>query len=115
MPLTIRISQVIEELKTQLGLSNKDLADALDVSQATVRRWSADTAYPQHDARESLEKLLALQQHLLETFSTPEAARSWLHGESRYLGGLSPLDALRVRKFHRVEAALEALDSGAFV
>jgi transcriptional regulator with XRE-family HTH domain len=115
MALTIGVSKLLDGLRNQLGLTNKDLADALNVSPATIRRWSTDAAFPQHEARENLETLLALQQHLLETFNSPEAARTWLHAESNYLGGLSPLDALRVRKFHRVEAALEALDSGAFV
>ena len=48
-------------------------------------------------------------------FTTPEAARAWLHGSSRYLGGLTPAEAIRVGRFDRVEAALEALDSGVFV
>ena len=35
--------------------------------------------------------------------------------ENRYLGGLTPSDAIQVGRFDRVEAALEALDSGVFV
>jgi Antitoxin Xre/MbcA/ParS C-terminal toxin-binding domain len=46
--------------------------------------------------------------------ATPGGTR-WLRSESRYVGGQRPIDALRVGEFDRVEAALEALDSGIFV
>ncbi|MHB1005347.1 MAG: MbcA/ParS/Xre antitoxin family protein [Chloroflexota bacterium] len=57
----------------------------------------------------------ALRHRLLGTFTTAEAARAWLNAANRYLGGLTPADALRVGRLDRVEAALEALDSGVFI
>jgi hypothetical protein len=47
-----------------------------------------------------------------ETFESSDVARTWLHSESRYLGGLTPAGAIRVGRLDRAEAALEALDSG---
>ena len=71
--------------------------------------------YPQHEARERLAGLIALERHLGETFEDTEAAGSWLRTGSPYLGGLTPLEALRAGRPDRVRAALEALDSGVFV
>jgi hypothetical protein len=50
-----------------------------------------------------------------ETFSDPKAIRLWLETDNRYLGGIKPIEALRVGRYDRVAAALEALASGVFV
>jgi transcriptional regulator with XRE-family HTH domain len=107
--------RAIEQLRSELGLSREDIARALDASPRSIERWRGGETYPQREVRRRLTALLNLQHHLLETFSTAEAARGWLHAANRYLGGLAPVDALRVGRFDRVEAALEALDSGVFL
>ena len=56
---------------------------------------------------------LALAERLREAFG--ENAYEWLHADSRYLGGSKPIEALRAGRVDRVEAALEALDSGFFL
>jgi hypothetical protein len=48
-------------------------------------------------------------------FGAPDRVQAWLRADSRYLGGLSPLDALRAGRIDRVEAAVEALASGIFL
>jgi hypothetical protein len=47
--------------------------------------------------------------------ANPESRRAWLRSDNPYLGGLTPLEVLRAGRTDRVEAALEALDSGMFV
>jgi hypothetical protein len=59
--------------------------------------------------------LLGLDARLRETFDSAEAIRGWLNAENRYLGGLTPAEAVRAGRVDRVEAALEALDSGVFI
>jgi hypothetical protein len=66
-------------------------------------------------ALERLSALLLLDVRLRDTFTNLEAARSWLSAPNRYLGGEKPADLLRSGQIHRIEAALEALDSGVFV
>jgi hypothetical protein len=61
-----------------------------------------------------LRELSAVATHLNETFSSPGGPR-WLRSASSYLGGQRPLDAILDGEFERVEAALEALDSGIFI
>ena len=106
---------MIEQLASDLGLSNVDVARTMDVSVRTIERWRSGLAYPQTEARQRLATLVVLRSRLLETFATIEAGREWLWTGNRYLGGLSPVDALRTGHIDRVDAALEALDSGIFI
>lgn len=115
MATTLGFHQTIEELLHGFGLTVREFAQPLGVSERTVERWLAGETLPQHDARRRLAELRLLYAHLAETFETPEAIPLWLHGKSRYLGGLTPADAIRVGRIDRVEAALDALDSGTFV
>ena len=66
-------------------------------------------------ARTSLNALPVLHTHLGATFEDMRDAREWLHDPSRYFGGLTPLEVLRVGRIDRVEADLEALDAGVFL
>lgn len=107
--------QIIEQLEGELSLTDDDLARILNASVRTVERWRAGRAYPQTEARHLLARLLGLRNHLRETFTTAAAIREWLRTPSRYLGYLTPLEALKAGRIDRVEAALEALDSGIFL
>ena len=107
--------QALDALQEAMGLSEEELAEALGVSHRTLQRWRAGTAYPQQLARQRLAELLRLQQRVRETFEGPDVVRRWFHSESRYLGGITPAEAVRVGRLDRAEAALEAVDSGIFL
>jgi uncharacterized protein (DUF2384 family) len=107
--------QAVETVEGGLGLSRGELAGALGASARTIERWRAGQTHPQHEARGRLAELVALEEHLVETFDDPESRRAWLRSDNPYLGGLTPLEVLRAGRADRVEAALEALDSGMFV
>src|SRR3954454_12230198 len=107
--LAITPQQAITQLEQVFGLSDGELADALAASPRTLARWRPNSTYPQHEARERLARLVALGDRLQEAFRTPEAVRLWLQTESRYLGGFRPVDAIRLGRFDRVDAALQAL------
>ncbi|TAK36890.1 MAG: DUF2384 domain-containing protein [Chloroflexota bacterium] len=107
--------QAIEQILSEFGLTPDDLARALKANPRSVERWRVGGTYPQHGARNRLAELVALHHHIRETFSSPEAARTWIHTANRYLGGMTPADAMRVGRFDVVESALEALDSGVFL
>lgn len=102
--------QAIARLESGLGLTGPEIALALGVSTRSLHRWSSGHAHPQHESRAHLARLLALAEHLEEAFG--ENAGEWLEADSRYLGGMKPVEALRAGRMDRVEAALEALDSG---
>lgn len=113
--LQLTPDQAVVRLSRDLGFSTATLARATGTSPRTVERWRTGATWPQRDARRRLAALLALDRRLRETFDSPDAIRAWLHAENRYLGGLRPADAVQVGRVDRVEAALEALDSGVFV
>ena len=113
-PLGSAPYRIVEQASADLDLPIPELARALDADPRTVDRWRLGM-YPQKEARQRLADLQNLNYHLRETFATPEALKEWVHSPSRYLGGLTPAEAVRVGRFDRVEAALEALDSGVFV
>lgn len=113
--LEVTPRQALDALQEATGLSEEELAGALGTSHRTLQRWRAGTAYPQQLARQRLAELLRLQRRVVETFEGPDAVRRWFHSQSRYLGGITPAEAVRVGRLDRVEAALEALDSGVFL
>lgn len=105
----------IEELESDLDLTSNDIAIALSADRRTVDRWRTGQTYPQHEMRRRLSQLWGLRTRLRETFSSPEAVRTWMRTPNRYLAGLTPLNALHAGRLDRVEAAVEALDSGVFL
>lgn len=108
-------SQAIQTLGSDLGLTMKDLQVILDTTPRNINRWLDEQAYPQHEARRRLAALMAFHRHLGETFTAMEGARDWLRCPSRYLSGLTPLEAMRAGRVDRAEAALGALDAGVYL
>lgn len=115
MVLNVTPAKAIEQLENDLGLSTSELAGALRASPRTIQRWRVGETHPQRDTRRHLAALVALDLRLRETFGSLRAVRSWLRESNRYLGGLAPVEAMRAGRIDRVEAALEALDSGVFL
>jgi transcriptional regulator with XRE-family HTH domain len=113
--LEVPPAQAIKQLQSDLNLTMNELAGALQTSSRTIQRWQKSGTHPQHGARRRLAYLVALDRHLRETFGSPAGAQAWLHTSNRHLGGMTPADAMRAGRIDRVEAALEALDSGIFV
>ena len=115
MPWTAALSEQLERLKSSLGISYEELAQALGTDRKTVYRWLAEETFPRAQNRVRLDALESLVTRLDETFKTPHGAVAWLHAPSGYFGGLRPVDALLRGRIDAVDAALEALDSGVFV
>ena len=115
MPWTIALSELLEHLRSSLGISYEELAQALGTDRKTVYRWIADETFPRAQNRVRLDALEALATRLDETFKSREGAVAWMHAPSGYFGGLRPIDALLRGRIDAVDAALEALDSGIFV
>lgn len=105
---------LLQQWQTDLGVEPDDLTVLLAAGGRTIQRWRNGT-FPQRKYRERLLELQNLYRRLLDTFDTPEDARSWLHANSRYLGGLAPVDALRGGRIDSVNAALSALEDGAYL
>ena len=115
MSTTATLDRVLDQLASELGVTELQLAGALGVTPRTLERWRVGERYPQHDSRKRLDTLRTLHERLQTTFLTPEAIGTWIHSDNVYLGGLKPVDALHVGRIDAVDAALEALDSGIFL
>ena len=102
--------RAVAEVESRLSLSESDIALAVGISLRSLQRWGSGESHPQRGSRANLARLLALAGHLEDAFG--ENAEEWLHADSRYLGGLKPIEVLRAGRIDRVEDALEALDSG---
>ena len=113
--LDVTPRQAVGVLGADLQLSLRDLGSMLDTDPRNIQRWVSGESYPQRAYRRRLHALVELHHHLGETFATMEAAREWLTAPSRYLAALTPLEVLRAGRSDRVEAALEAIDSGIYL
>jgi hypothetical protein len=107
--------QAIETLQRDLGLTMKDLHIALDTTPRNIERWINEQAHPQTKARQQLAHLMELHRHLAAMFTDWDSARAWLNAPSRYLGGITPLEAMRAGRLDRARAALVALDAGVYL
>lgn len=114
MPV-IDVRDTILSLMNDLGVDNRAVAGALHADESAVKRWLAGAHYPQRDSRARLDTLIALRDHVMDTFDESEAVRAWMHTDNRYLGWLSPANVLLAGRIDRVEAALAVLDAGMFI
>lgn len=109
------LKDALESLKQDLGVDTVVLAGAFQVHPRAIDRWTNGESYPQHEARARLEALDRLRDHVCETFNSADAIHTWMHTDNRYLGGLTPANALLAGRIDRVEATLDVLDSGLFI
>ena len=58
-----------------MGLSTKELADALETTPRTLERWRSGETYPRRDTRRRLAALVELDRYLRDTFEDRGAAR----------------------------------------
>lgn len=107
--------QAIEQLEHNLGLTPDDLCGALNISRRTLERWRSGEAYPQRESREKLVELMAFEEHVRDMFTGLEYVRLWMHTEARYLGWITPAEAVRLGKVDRANSAIGALEHGIFI
>jgi hypothetical protein len=106
---------VIDDLTASLGISKDVLATALNTQPRSIDRWCRGENIPQTEQRKRLDALMRLKNHLYGTFNDGPSVHLWMQTNSRYLGGLKPVEVVRAGRIDRIEAALAALDYGAFV
>jgi len=112
VPIDVGLGGPLRQLEADLGLDERGLAMALGVDKRTLTRWISGDNYPQTQARKRLQQLVELHHALSLMWSNMDAARTWLHRPSPFLGQTEPIELVRAGRFDRVEAALEAINSG---
>jgi hypothetical protein len=107
--------QAIGILERDLGLTTKDLQAALDTTPRNIERWITEQAHPQTKARQQLVQLMGFHDQLGDVFTDWAGARAWINAPSRYLGGITLVEAIRAGRLDRARAALMALDGGVYI
>jgi putative toxin-antitoxin system antitoxin component (TIGR02293 family) len=110
--IQVTLKPALEQIERDFGLSSRELAQALGVDRRTLDRWASGDTFPRHAAKSRLSRLVALHDRLAETFESADEVRAWLHRPLPFLGGLAPIDAVKVGRLESVVGALDAIDEG---
>jgi transcriptional regulator with XRE-family HTH domain len=93
--------------------SDAQVADAIGVDRAQMKRWREGRTAPAADAADRLIGLDAVIE-LLHGYLEPGSILKWLKGANAHLSDRAPLDLLREGRLSEVIAAVEALKSESF-
>lgn len=104
--------RVIEDAHEQLGLTYRELADAVHAQESTLHRWRRGDVTP---TAVFLARLGALGDFLTElqrTFNDPRDVREWLDRPNLALQQRTPRDLVLGGQVDRVTGLLYALNAG---
>src|SRR5258708_21080659 len=87
------VSRIIDDLRTRGGLQGKDIANIVDVSTATVSRWSHGNGSPNLRTQTVIADLRYVVDRLSD-FYTPDETRLWLHSRHQLLNGERAIDLI---------------------
>ena len=104
------ITKTIDELKGRGKLSGVDVANIVNVSKATVSRWSTGKAAPHPKTQLVLSDLLYVVSRLSE-FYNPDESRMWLYSRNDLLNGKVAMELIHENRTDEVLQAIERLDS----
>ena len=87
--------QAYQPMFVSKGLSGKDWAKLLHVSERTLQRMQEDKRTLDVDASERLLEINRLFEHGGEVFGSEERFRTWIGREVLALGGRRPIDLMQ--------------------
>ena len=98
-----------------LGLSRPQIAGALGVTAATVRRWECGETTPRGRHRVQCDALQHLRALLKAVFTSPLEAMTWLRTSPGIGDGVPPLEMITTGAITPLVGVLASLESGAFL
>ena len=107
--------RAVEEAHDKLGLTYREISDALHADESTLHRWRSGDSKPSPVFLGRLESLENLLSELDTTFADMEAARRWLDREVEALDRRRPRDVLKKGRLEHLTAVLRALNLGSSV
>jgi transcriptional regulator with XRE-family HTH domain len=111
--MSTAVSRILEHLREDGGLQGKDIANIVEVSPATVSRWSNGKASPDLRTQTVIAELRYVVDRLGD-FYTPDETRLWLHSKHPMLNNERAIDLINSGRMEDVLAVIEGLDSGAY-
>lgn len=112
--MSTAVARIIEDLRARGGLQGKDIANIVNVSTATVSRWSNGNGSPSLKTQTVIADLRFVVERLSD-FYTPDEARLWLNSRHPLLNNERAIDLINADRTEEVLGVIERLDSGAFV
>jgi transcriptional regulator with XRE-family HTH domain len=111
--MSTAVRKILDHLRDDGGLQGKDIANIVDVSPATVSRWSSGKATPDLKTQTMIAELRYVVDRLGD-FYTPDETRLWLHTSHPMLMGERAIDLINAGRTEEVLALIESLDAGAY-
>jgi hypothetical protein len=108
------VARYINDLNEQGNLKGTDIANIVDVSPATVSRWSAGTHVPRAQTQLVLSDLHYIVGRL-EEYYEPSEIRMWLYAPHPQLQGQRAIDLIVNGKSEDVIGIIDRLDADAYV
>jgi uncharacterized protein (DUF2384 family) len=108
------VAKILETLHAYGGLQGKDIANIVDVSTATVSRWSRGNGTPTLRTQTVLAELRYVVDRLSD-FYKPDETRLWLHSHHPLLNNERAIDLIYNGRTEEVLAVIERLEAGAYV
>lgn len=108
------VARIIDDLRSRGGLQGKDIANIVDVSTATVSRWSQGSSTPGLHTQTVIADLRYVVDRLSD-FYTADETRLWLHARHQLLGGERAIDLINTDRTEEVLAVIERIEAGAFI
>ncbi len=118
-PLPTRETWTVLEMmvwtRDTLGFSHAQIAGALGVTGATIRRWQSGETTPRGRHRIQFDALQDLRALLAEVFTAPADAMTWLRKSPGIGDGVPPLDMIKTGAITPLVGGLATVESGAFL
>ena len=108
------VSRYLDDLREDGGLKGVDIANIVDVSPATVSRWSTGRASPHPSTQLMISDLHYMVGRIREYYSSREI-RMWLYARHPQLDGARAIDLINDGRSEEVLAILDRLDAGAYL
>lgn len=112
--MSTAVARILDDLRTHGGLQGKDIANIVDVSTATVSRWSHGTGLPNLRTQTIIAELRYVVDRLSDLYTSDEI-RLWLHSRHPLLNGERAIDLINNGRTEEVLAVIERLEAGAFI
>ena len=112
--MSTAVARILEDLRNRGGLQNRDVANIVAVSPATVSRWSQGKATPERRIQMIFSDLRYVVERLRDFYS-PDETRLWLHSRHPLLDGERAIDLIYNDRTEEVLAVIERMDAAGFV
>ena len=108
------VTQILNDLQVVGGFKGTDIANFVDVSKATVSRWTHSTRVPHPKTQMVLSDLHYVVMRLQEYYSANEI-RNWLYARHPQLEGERAIDLVSQNRSEQVLGILDRLDDDAYI